>query len=596
MNLFYFSYLLCNSIFQIDSRFKKSRYIYSSLAGRWVACLLFLSLLLVACNSPFDAVLPQETPQPVESGPPNVAPESVALGTFENTPLVKTESACSGRFAVHQLNHTTTVPGGDEVRMFEANGSGVAINDLDNDGDLDIVLANHAGPNTILKNEGGLNFRTERFAAGNSRTANIVDVDGDGLQDIVFTRRASAPNYWRNEDGKRFSLTVLPGVDKPLYAINWGDLDGDNDLDFVGGTYDASLLTDFGADFLSSGTAGVYYYENSDGKYKATRLADGAQAMALILPDLNEDGSPDILVGNDFGVPDYAWLRDGDGWQEATFETISHSTMSLALGDVDNSGSFEIFSTDMMPYNDDPATEAAWAPIMADMMDDPHPQGDPQIMANVLQMNLPVLGYKNTAGPRGIAATGWSWSSKFGDLDQDGYLDLYAVNGFIEYTTFGHLPDHELVEENQALRNSGNGYFEPVPEWGLGSQESGRGMSMADLDGDGDLDIVVNNLRGLAQLFENQLCTGDSLQVDLIWPSSGNVRALGAELALHTSQGTLYRSVKAAGGYLSGDPARIHFGFPQDTELHWLEIRWPDGKTTIVEDIDAGSLISIKRG
>jgi hypothetical protein len=122
----------------------------------------------------------------------------------------------------------------------------------------------------------------------------------------------------------------------------------------------------------------------------------------------------------------------------------------------------------------------------------------------------------------------------------------------IELTTLGHLANHELVEENQALKNDGSGSFEPMPEWGLGATESGRGMSMADLDGDGDLDIIVNNLRTQARLFENQLCQGSSLQVDLFWPGSGNSRALGATLALHTTDGTAYRQVKAASGCTLG--------------------------------------------
>ena len=118
---------------------------------------------------------------------------------------------------------------------------------------------------------------------------------------------------------------------------------------------------------------------------------------------------------------------------------------------------------------------------------------------------------------------------------------------------------------------------------------------MADLDGDGDLDIVVNNLRTPAQLFENQLCTGDSLQVDLSWPDSGNTRALGSTLALRTGDGTYHRQVKASSGYLSGDPARVHFGFPDDAQLDWLEIRWPDGEVSVVEDLAAGTLLHVSR-
>ena len=317
--------------------------------------------------------------------------------------------------------------------------------------------------------------------------------------------------------------------------------------------------------------------------------------MALILPDLNGDGRPDIVVGNDFALPDYVWLQSDEGWLDAPFATTSHSTMSLALGDVDNNGSFEIFSTDMAPYNHDPATDAAWAPVMADMMADPHPEDDPQLMSNVLQVQTGPASYQNAAGPRGIDATGWSWSAKFGDLDQDGNLDLYVVNGFMEYTIFGHLPNHELVEENQAMRNTGSGYFERVPEWGLGSTASGRGMSMADLDDDGDLDIVVNNLRRPAQLFENQLCAGNSLQVDLFWPNSGNSRAIGTTLTLHTSHGVFHRQVRAAGGYLSGDSARIHFGFPLQASLRHLKIQWPDGAVSTVNPLLPQTRLSVVR-
>jgi hypothetical protein len=229
------------------------------------------------------------------------------------------------------------------------------------------------------------------------------------------------------------------------------------------------------------------------------------------------------------------------------------------------------------------------------MADHPPDAGDVQLMENVLQQRTADGRFENLAPLTGLDATGWSWSAKFGDLDNDGFLDIYVVNGMAAQDLFGHLPHNELVEENQAFHNRGYGRFAAAPEWDLNATSGGRGMSMADLDNDGDLDIVVNNLLAPAQLFENQLCAGSSLEIDLVWPGSHNTRALGAKLSLQTSTGTYYREVKADSGYLSGDPARVHFGFPAGSQLKSLEIMWPDGGVSIVTDIPGDEYLVVER-
>lgn len=526
---------------------------------------------------------------------PVSAPAGKRVAVSMAATAMRTGAPCTGAFAAHDLDHITQAPG-DLTRLFDSNGSGLAVNDLDGDGDADIVLANLAGPSTILWNEGGLNFvRQELAMLRRTRAAAIVDVDGDGHNDIVFTNNTAAPAVLRNQGERSFRLTPLPGVTLPTYAMNWADLNGDNALDLVTGSYDAGQMVESGSNYLFDEPAGVNVYLQTGDGWQRTQLAPTAQALAISLWDLNKDGRPDIWVGNDFDAYDQVWYQGAAGdWAAATpFPRFTHSTMGVDRGDVDGNGAVEYFATDMKPYSQDVTTLAQWAPLMETGYQTRR-FDDPQISENMLQV-WQGDAYRNNAYERRIDASGWSWSGKFGDLDNDGDLDLYVVNGMIAADLLGHLPGGELVEENQALRND-NGEFAVAAAWNLGSTRSGRGMSMADFDQDGDLDIVVNNLNSRAQLFENRLCDqGASLAVDLRWPGVANSSAVGATVTLHTDRGAQMRDVRVMSGYASGDPARLHFGFADGAVLERLDIRWPDGALSTVENPPAGEQLIITR-
>jgi hypothetical protein len=546
----------------------------------FILLLLLLPLAGSACTGPERPELaPVGQPQP-----PNHRVETIVLSQ---------DRVCSGRFVAHDLPHRTA-SAVERVGFFTSNGSGLAINDLDNDGRLDLILGNIFGPNPIFWNEAAGQFTPQVLVEDSLRAITPVDLDGDGRLDIVTTAVNGNIRAWRNLGARQFAPTPLPGVQSYAYSLDWGDVDRDGDLDLLAASYDASLEKQ-SSTYKNSHKTGVSLYTVQAGQFIETRLAGVAQALAVQLADLNDDGRLDILVGNDFDLRDYVWLAGDEGWQAAEpFATTTMSTMSFSRGDINNDGHWELFAADMHPYSQAAEVMNQWQPVMAAMV---HPlaAGDPQHMANVLQARQADGSYENSAAQSGLAATGWSWSGKFADLDQDGFLDLYVVNGMQALDNFSHLPNDELVEENQALRNDGQGHFSPAPQWGLNSKLGGRSMSMADLDGDGDLDIVVNNLQAPAQIFENQLCQGASLLVDLAWPASLNRYAVGARLALHTSSGIYRREVRVTSGYLSADPSQIHFGFPAGSRLQRLEIIWPDGQVSTVEPVGPGTRIRVER-
>ena len=536
--------------------------------------------------------------------PPEASGEEIAARVRQE-PL-RAAAACTGQFVRHTLPHTTRAAD-RPARAYDTNGAGVALADLDGDRLIDIVLAGLRAPATLLWNRGGLRFERVELAETGTRAVVAVDIEGDGHLDLAFTRSGAGPALWRGSGPARGFERPHPlwPPPMPIYAMAWADLDGDRDLDLAGATYNAELWQ---SEAAGQADSGVFVYENTGRALLPARLTRNAQGLALLLTDLNGDAKPDIVVGNDFALRDEVYYRTPDGWQAGEpFARTARNTMSFAAGDVDNDGGLELLAADMKPYLSGPEVEAAWRPLRIaeaqrlakiaaitgeELAPDPH-----QVEANSLQVRGPGGAFAERGAWAGIDATGWTWSTQFGDLDNDGFLDLYAVNGMIDADIFGHLPGAELVEQNQALRNDGTGRFVRAPEWGLGAAESGRGMAFADLDNDGDLDIVVNNLETPAVLFENRLCGGTAVEVDLHWPGSPNPRAVGAAVRLTGGSATYLRTVQAGSGYLSSVPARLHFGLPAAAASGslTLTVTWPDGAVTRTPAIRPHTLVTIQR-
>ena len=569
---------------------------HTTVLGKLPLLLLCAVLLLPSCQAAAPtAAQKMSAGQRVE-----VRVERVAVAG-----AVSAEAAsCTGRFTGRKLTFATGARM-REIRTYDSNGAGLAVGDLNDDSLLDIVFASVDGQSAILWNEGEMQFREELLDDSYTRAVTLVDVDGDALLDITFTHRSlESVSYWRNQGGgqtPRFVKTPLQGVDHYAYAMAWADLNGDGTLDLVTGAYDVELINRGVTEADIRAKGGLVVYEQRGGAFTARQLKQEAETLSIALLDLNGDRRTDIWAANDFALRDFILQNNPDGWEPVEpFRATSHSTMSLEWGDLDNNNRTMVFSTDMNPGTISPEVLAVWLPVIK-TLEEKHGPSDPQIMANVLQSPTRSGGWRDDAPRRGVDASGWSWSAKFGDLDNDGNLDLYVVNGMIAENLFGHLNNAELVEENQAFRSTGSGRsmgsgtFVSAPEWGLASTASGRGMVMADFNNDGRLDIVINNLRSQAELYENGLCGGQGLEVELAWEGSANTRALGARLALVTNRGTFTRELRSTSGYLSGEPPRVHFGFPAGTELQALTITYPDGAVANIEILEPNSLLKVTR-
>ncbi|MCX6924773.1 MAG: CRTAC1 family protein, partial [Verrucomicrobia bacterium] len=505
--------------------------------------------------------------------------------------------------------------------------TGAAFADVDGDGHLDL-LVNGLGTGTrLFLNDGKGRFKESADSGlipkGGSHSLTLADVDGDGFLDLyVANYRAStfkdldvATNIrLRNVNGQ---LQVPPEYAEQFIVVK---APAGNALVEVGEPDVLYLNNGRGRFQPASWTNGVFMDEN--GKNLRAPLRDWG--LSAMFRDLNSDGAPDLYVCSDFFSPDRVWVNDGKGRFRAmpklALRKTSFASMALDFADINRDGFDDFLVMEMLSrshvmrqvqrdsFELDPVPWWGWPPEDLKTID-----ARPQVKRNTLFLNRGDNTFAEIAQFSGLQASEWSWSPIFLDVDLDGFEDLLVATGhphdstdsdalhqfealrrsssrMISETTFGFPL---LATPTLAFRNRGDLTFDEVGHaWGFDVAGVANGMALADLDNDGDLDVVINRMNGAAVIFRND-SVAPRLAVRLKG-SGGNTQGVGAKIKLSGGPVVQSQEMQAGGRYLSCDQAMRVFAAGSVTNRLNLEVRWRSGKYSVVTNIGANQLCVVE--
>lgn len=542
--------------------------------------------------------------------------------------------------------------------MYFYNGGGVGAGDFNGDGRIDLFFAASQGQNRLYLNTGNLQFKDVTEAAGIpqdggwSTGVSIVDINNDGLLDIYICKVGSLNGLPTTHN----QLLVCQGIDKngvPTYqdkAKEYGldfsgfstqavffDYDGDGDLDMYLLNHSIHQNGTFGPRpeklaTLNPLSGDRLYRNDGTGKFTDVTKESGINSsvigygLGITVSDIDLDGHPDIYVGNDFHENDYLYINQRNGkFKEELNDRIMHTSqfsMGVDVADVNNDGYPEIISMDMLPY--DPYIlkrsegEDTW-----DIFNMKIGYGyNHQYTRNNLQLNRRNGHFSEIGLYAGVAATDWSWSPLWLDFDNDGLKDLFISNGIpkrlndIDYINFisnqelqdkmrgGGLDDKdmdlinkfpEIKLPSKFFKNAGQMIFSDQQDQIDGSRPTySNGAIYADLDGDGDLDLVVNNIDEPALLYQNT--TNDKkkspyLDIRLKGPEK-NTNALGSKFILFANGGIRTYEKYPVRGFLSSMEIPLHIGLRQ-TQVDSAFLVWPDNTCQRVHWNTGDSLLTL---
>lgn len=537
------------------------------------------------------------------------------------------------------------------------NGGGVAIGDINNDGLPDIYLTANMEKNKLYLNKGNFVFEdiTDKAGVGGNKPWStgvvMADVNADGLLDIYVSNAGNMEGENHNNDlyinngdltftekAKEYNLAET-GFTTHATFFDY-DLDGDLDVyilnnsnipvSSLGFAHQRDVRAqDWNVPKMFRGV-GDMLLRNDDGKFTEVSEQAGIYGsligfgLGVMVTDINNDLYPDIYVSNDFYERDYLYINNQDGtFKEEIKNWTSHlclSAMGVDMADINNDGLADIFITDMLPEPDQRVKSVmefeGYNVFNLKQSKDFYQQ----YIQNTLQLNNGNGSFSEIAYFSGVSATDWSWSGLLFDMDNDGFKDIYVTNGinhdltdldFVDFFANEIIQDMALTGKKEAIdsiinkmpvvpipnyafhNNKNLTFTNKAQDWGLGVPSMSNGAAYGDLDNDGDLDLVVNNVNMQTFVYKNNTNTLNNYNYLKLQfkGTQKNLFAIGTKVKLYVDNQTILQEVMPSRGFQSSMDYVITVGLGNTNNIDSLRVIWPDKKTTYLKNISANQTL-----
>lgn len=559
--------------------------------------------------------------------------------------LVEVDAKQSGILFENQLEDTQELSILDYMYFY--NGGGVAVGDINNDGLQDVYFISNQNENKLYLNQGNLRFNDitdQAQVAGKSdwnTGVSMVDINNDGWLDIYVCAVTGINGFKgynelfvNQQDGTFKEQASQYGLAIQNYSVSpaFFDYDHDGDLDLYllnHGMHATSSYTniqktnirnDMSTDKLFRNDNGNYVDVSEEANLKMDRIGYG---LAVNVADINQDGWDDLYVSNDFFEGDLLYLNQQDGtFKEVAKTSLSHTSqfsMGNDIADLNHDSFPEIISLDMLP-EEEKILKSSTLNFSVNLLNLKRSLGYlDQFPRNHLQYNTGRGKFLEIAQFSGVAATDWSWSALFSDLNLDGYQDLFVSNGiyrrpndadYIKYVSSEEIQNKmnlTKLMDNEALAKMPSGavpnyVYQGIGELKFQDQSStwvknqpsiSNGTAMADFDLDGDIDLVLNNFNTQATLYENKANERGNNYLHLKFEGDSlNTHGIGAKAYVYTTKHTQYKQVHLTRGYQSSMPPVLSFGLGEAT-VDSLRVVWPNGLSKTYTTVATNQLLQL---